>query len=262
MIQSGSTHFEKFRTSLEQDIDSLNPNDPSGKLAKEFGKDLSGVCINGWPKGKFRREQVFELAEEDPSNVNTATVCAAILAWGGMHDKHRKRLFELENKEWLEVACELRKGNLERTKAYDRFKKLRRHAKLRGMGPAFFTKLIYFLMPQKSARFKPGYIMDQWAGSSINLLTGEEIVLMDVQKPWDSNNGGSESKTKFTVSHENDGQNYEKFCEEVNWLAGHLGKCPSQIDRALVSKRRKTWREYVRERRLYEYTDQVSINRG
>lgn len=250
--------MEKFRSSLEQDIDSLNPNDPGGKPAIEFGKGLPGVCINGWPKGKFRREQVFELAEENPSKVNTVTVCAAILAWGGMHDKHRKLLFELENKEWLEVASELRKGNLERTKAYDRFKKLRRHDKLRGMGPAFFTKLIYFLMPQKSARFEPGYIMDQWAGSSINLLSSEEIVLMDVQKPRGSNNGGSESKPKFTVSHENDGQNYEKFCEEVNWLVDHLGKCPNQIDRALVSDHGKSWREYVRKHRSVEFNDQVS----
>ena len=178
-----------------------------------------------------------------------------------MRLNHRILLFEHnENKEWLEVACELRKGNLERTEAYDRFKKLRRHDKLRGMGPAFFTKLIYFLMPQseKSARLKPGYIMDQWAGSSINLLTGEEIVLMDVQKPRGSNNGGGESMTKFAVSHENDGRNYEVFCNVVNWLAGHLEKCPNQIDRALVSKSRKSWREYVREQRPVEFNDQVS----
>ncbi len=248
-----SVHLETFKLCLG--TDSMDPNSPGGNPAREFGKKLPGVCGYDLPEGKLRRDQVFELAENP--EVNTATACAAVLAWGGMRTGYGDLLFE--NREWLEVACKLRNGKLDRRAAYEHFRELRRHNKLQGMGPVFFTGLICFLMPQprQPTMCKPGYIMDQWAGNSINLLAGKEIVLMDVDNSRRAKNGNS--RLKFAVSNRNDGGNYEDFCEKVNRLAVDLGKCPKRINRALVSCRGESWREHVRKYRLVEFGDQASI---
>ena len=116
------------------------------------------------------------------------------------------------------------------------------------MGPAFFTKLIYFLTPRDVPKRKPGYIMDQWAGSSMNLLTGSNLVLLDVSRTWSHSKGPLEPSFAFTVSDENTSDDYEAFCCVVDRLACHLCLCVDQVDQALFSdggKNAGTWREHV-----------------
>ena len=55
--------------------------------------------------------------------------------------------------------------NLCRVGAYKQFHRLVNEKKLTHMGPAYFTKLIYFLGSKQN-----GYIMDQWTARSMNLL--------------------------------------------------------------------------------------------
>ncbi|MDE2725587.1 MAG: hypothetical protein OXI59_19630 [Gemmatimonadota bacterium] len=239
MVFPDPEHFEKLKSSITG-----NANDSGGKYARKFADELPGVYALHLPDDRLSRDCVFKLARQDVRDVNTATVCAAILAWGGMHTNHRDLLFHCEDRKWLEVACSLRNGKLDRKEAYARFKELRRHGKMKGMGPAFFTKLIYFLMPQESTALKPGYIMDQWAGCSINLLAGQEIVLMDVHE--DREKKGPGLNLKFTVSNENCGTNYVNFCEKMAYVANLLSMDVGEVDRALVSKAGKPWREHVK----------------
>ena len=44
---------------------------------------------------------------------------------------------------------------------------------MKGVGPAFYTKLIYFLGNQE------GLIMDQWTAKSVNLLCNNKIIKLD-----------------------------------------------------------------------------------
>lgn len=241
MNPSYSIHLEKLKECME--IEHLNPDKPVGKKAKNFAAGLPEICTSVLPEQKLHRSEVFSIASD--LTVNTTTACAAVLAWGGMRPNHRKLLFE--NRDWLDVACDLRQANLDRKKAYERFEELRQQKKIKGMGPAYFTKLIYFLMPRYENPHTPGYIMDQWAGCSINLFTGQETVLMNVKGDWKGKGKRTDPTMRydFFVSDENTCTNYEEFCKEMDSLVSHLGKDPEEVDQALVSERNKCWRKYV-----------------
>ena len=197
-------HLKVLQKSLCNKLDS---NEARGKSWQTFvaGAELPDVVFSALPKEQLKRRNVFNLAT---TNVNVATVCAAIMAWGDMHHNNRDLLFKSENRDWLSIASDIRCGRLDRVKAYKSFAELREQKKLKGAGPAYFTKLIYFLMPRSSTTAKLGYIMDQWVGCSVNLLTDQNTVLMNVEKTWKPNEGGAEPNYSFTVSDVNTSANY------------------------------------------------------
>lgn len=197
------------------------------------------------PAKKCRRVDVFQyVGQGTPADL----ACAAILAWGGMHRQHGKKLFATT--EWLEVAERIRVGELNRSQAYDAFAELRRRGEAPGMGPAYFTKLIFFLAPQTSGSPARGYIMDQWTACSINLLLGAPAaVLTDCSYSW---NKRGELEAQYTVSNCNDGARYERFCAAVEELAGLLSLSPLETELLLLSEGGKQplmWRSYVKELR-------------
>ena len=109
--------------------------------------------------------------------------------------------------------------------------------------------LTVFLMPDDTPDNKPiGYIMDQWAGCSINLLFNSDIVLMDSMFIWKSIHGGLEHTATFIVSNQNTGKRYERFCSAIEILKKHFGLTGHQIDRALLStggRQMASWRNHV-----------------
>ncbi|MGC9370352.1 MAG: hypothetical protein ACP5DX_12495 [Paracoccaceae bacterium] len=223
----------------DHDIDDLG-----GKTGSGFGRGLRGVNAGALPVGRVKRSEVFALAAEP--QINTYTVCAAALAWGGMNMRFHKRFFDLADEGWLQVADDIRAGAINRAEAYDALSDLRHRDKLFGVGPAYFTKLIYFLTPRARERVAPGYIMDQWAGCSINLLVGAEIVRMDVIRKW--RRGEGEPHHTFIVSDANTGSQYESFCGAMDALSEELGLSPDETDRALLAnggKDKSDWRQYV-----------------
>ena len=144
------------------------------RRGQAYAKGLPYVDVEVLPERFVKRSDVLELAETP--NVNVSTVSAAIMAWGGMDQRFRDMLFRGSGKEWLEVAEEIRCGAIDRMTAYDRFRELRRKNKLKGAGPTYFTKLIYFFAPRSSATLKMGYIMDQWpVAQSISSSVGKKF---------------------------------------------------------------------------------------
>ena len=97
----------------------------------------------------------------------------------------------------------LRVGGLTRRAAYRLFLSV----PIPGLGPSFFTKLLYFFSPQPNC-----YIMDQWTAKSVILLTNSRVVRMAGHVPARQNKGG----------------NYQAFCEELDLLGGQLG-CSGQV---------------------------------
>ena len=214
----------KFMASLD---DCLDPNELGQRpwnafadILAKFDDRCHKVDRDRLPKGKVRRSNVFELAAD--RNVSIATVCVAAMAWGGMRVDHFGQLCKSSRGKWLEIAKTIRKGKLTRAEAYACLKKRREEGELKGMGPAFFTKLIYFLTPRDKPECQAAYIMDQWAASSVNLLTGSEIVRMNVTPSLDAapklrhktpelSMNELALSFKFTVSDENTSDNYEAF---------------------------------------------------
>lgn len=247
-------HLTVFQESLRE---GLSPDDLGGKPWHTFCKKLNttGVVASSVtpldPKGKISRGEVFDLSKND--DISTPTVCAAVLAWGGMYMTHHEDLFK-KDKKWLKVAERYRKAEITRAQAYEKFRILRSKNRLKGLGPAFFTKLIYFLSKRDHKGVKNGYIMDQWASCSINLLVGNPVVHLNCHmtpkkeaKPLSYN---------FTVSDLNTGTHYEEFCVAMDALVGiDPAYTPDMIDRALVgngknNKQVSCWREYVTRHRV------------
>ncbi|MFT4793222.1 MAG: hypothetical protein ACI9ZM_001370 [Paracoccaceae bacterium] len=239
--------LKAFEQSLETPI---GTDDGGGKHARPFAQGLTGVNAELLPVEHITRSEVFALAKK-PS-VGTVTVAAAAMAWGGMHLNYRDTLFGSPDKKWLEVAESYRAGHIHRQTAYAQLRALRAEGGMKGAGPAYFTKLIYFLTPRDETNTPQGYIMDQWAGCSINLLLGRELVLMNVTRTWKRTDSGPEASSSSRVSDVNTDADYEAFCVAVDALAAKFKRCPDQIDRALLAtggKKPTAWRKYVIEHR-------------
>lgn len=226
------THLKKFKKMI-----------PVGGMREKFQRDME------------RRDQIFSLAKKTE---NIATICDTILDWGGIHSENKNRLKSQDCKCWLNVAGDIKAGKLNRSTAYAKFSELQHDGKLKGIGPAYFTKLIYFLMPNNPGSPR-GYIMDQWVGCSINILNEIDVVLMDSSEmlKW-TKNGEIQPSSNYQVSNINTEKNYEAFCWQIELLAAEIGSPPNPdfTERLLMSKGGKTpldWRAYVKENRKPRY---------
>ena len=246
MSQPAPTSFSWSEGALRAFKDSMNdklhPDDIGGKKGQSFGQGLDGVDPHQLPPDQVKRSEVFSLV--DDTTVNTATVCAAIMAWGGMNQRFSKKFFSMAKDGWLDVADQIRAGQFDRKCTYDALSALRADGKLYGVGPAYFTKIIYFLMPREPETQVHAYIMDQWAGCSINLLVSEELVKMDVTRQW------RKDKPDFTyhVSDANTGDDYERFCVATDRLRVRFNLTHDQVDRMMIAnggKTKSSWRKYV-----------------
>ena len=223
--------------------DCLDPDEPGMRRCDSYAEVVANVDTgrhevdrDRLPEGKMRRSEIFELAA-DP-NVSTATVCVAAMAWGGMNVDHFRRLCQSSSGKWLDVAEQIGKGRLTRAHAYERLRVLRKNDNLKGMGPAFSTKLIYFLTPRDKSKHQTAYIMDQWTASSVNVLTGWNMVQMDVtpkspRRTRKSSMSELALSLTFTVSDTNTADDYEAFCSAVDQLACRFCLCADQVDQAL-----------------------------
>ena len=236
--------LEKLEASLDECLD---PDEGGMKREAAFANALPDVDAASLRQGKRRRSGVFELAADNKGGV--ATVCAAAMAWGGMNVRSWNLLWESSDEQWFNVAQCIRDGKPTRAQAYERLRALRADENLKGMGSAFFTKLIYFLTPRNDPERKPAYIMDRWAGSSVNLLTGSNTVLLEGTMSWRrSKNRLLVASYAFTVSDANSDEDYEAFCATVDRLAERFGLGVDEVDRALFSTGRPypgTWRQFV-----------------
>jgi hypothetical protein len=224
--------------------DGLDADDVGGKKGQSFGQGLQGVAVEHLPTVRIKRSEVFALAAN--SGINTETVCAAAMAWGGMNQRFAARFFSLAGEGWLDVAERIRAGKLDRKAAYAELSRLRREGKLFGLGPAYFTKIIYFLTPRSDVQTDHPYIMDQWAGCSINLLLSRELVKMNVMRQWKS--GNDRPELTFQVSEANSDADYDRFSTTVDALRAVCGLTPDQVDRAMIAnggRNKSSWRRYV-----------------
>jgi hypothetical protein len=187
---------------------------------------------------KVNRDQLKSIVAN--AHIDTFTCCISILAWGGMNRRHGALLFSRFS-DWEYVAEDIRKGRLTRSQAYQEFSKLRNSNKLPGMGPAYFTKLIFFLMPNEKNK---GYIMDQWTSVSINLLLDEKVIHTSIQK---THNKNGKLKISERVLDSNSHIQYETFCLAVEYIANLHGVNPETIEQLMFSEGRGNgeWRNHV-----------------
>jgi hypothetical protein len=242
-------HLTVFKDSLSE---GLLPDDLGGKSWRVFTNGLDGIDPDSFEpadtdKGKIRRSEIFALAADD--RIGTPTVCAAVFAWGGMNMTYHKELFNQADAKWLVVVDQLRHAECSRQQAYDHLRGIRANGALKGLGPAFYTKLIYFLTRRDREDVHQGYIMDQWAACSINLLVGKPIVHLNCSMTAAKDR--KPTTYDFIVSDLNSGLQYEAFCVAMDALVAlNPDYSPDMIDRALLGngknkKEISTWRAHV-----------------
>ena len=183
------------------------------------------ISLQSLGKETITRQDLDQFCR-NPRNSDKECLCA-VMAWGGQNLRHGRML--IQNLDYLlPLINKLRSQKLIcRYRAFEDFTNLRRTNKLNGMGIAYFTKLIFFTMPERK-----GYILDQWTAKSANLLLKENIIHLRAGYVSDMN----------TVS------NYRLFCDFVEKLAFDLQKTPADIEKHLFSQGRNKgeWRNFVR----------------
>lgn len=211
--------FEILKSSIN-DFSSWN-----GINAKNWGNFFSTSDLNKKLDTKLTRSELLD--NNFIKDLNNEELAIAILSWGGMNREHGKSLFQ--NNEWFRLIEDLRNKKIKtREEAYVLFTALRKSKNLKGMGPAYFTKLICFVNPELK-----GYIMDQWTSKSINLLFENKSVVLN---------------TSGHVTDKNTSQIYEEFCSKIEYLADLLKLKPIDLEENLFSNggvNKGKWRQFV-----------------
>ena len=189
---------------------------------------LSGIPnVRQLPNHQLDRLAVRAICTNPAEHVLYGYVC--VMAWGGQGSGYGRQQVTMAWGASRTIAAHLtilRGGGLTRRDAYNLFCGA---GAIPGLGPSFFTKLLYFFTPKPM----DCYIMDPWTAKSVNLLTWTQIVMMPGDTPSRINKGG----------------NYQVFCEEIDEMARLVG-CPGQeVEERLFSQGGRhpwPWRNHMR----------------
>lgn len=157
---------------------------------------------------------------------NSTEICfVAIMAWGGMRVPNGRQAWRQKAK-WINTVEKLRSSRDSRETDYERLRSSR-PVPLSGVGPAFFSKLLFFLRPKQDA-----YILDQWTAKSVQLISR-------TMRPHIRSD---------CVTDTNTGADYEWFCAVIEDLAERMRMPPEVIEERLFAggpRPRSEWRAHV-----------------
>jgi hypothetical protein len=221
-------HFALFRDASEKG--KWPAKDPA-VMANRIG--LSGLCeaVRAQP---LDRRRLAELVS-DGHNVSDHDVLWAILLWGGVNFANGPRLVNSDLSPLVEEVGKLRNGHSDRpdrASAYAGMSQAIASNGIRGIAPAFYTKLIFFSAPKLN-----GYIMDQWTARSVNLICREPFIRI-------TKNGWVEPRNTPEI--------YEKFRQTVDRLTLVCGFGDAEetemrlFGTGGIEKNACSWRKHVR----------------
>lgn len=193
------------------------------------------------------RSELFSLWRD--SNIPTENCFLSTMAWGGMRAGHGRSIWKAKDA-WLPVCEKLRSGQFDnREEAFEAFRVLRQKNKLPGMGPAYFTKVLFFARPVQDA-----YILDQWTARSIHVLT-QNRAWPAVQIDWSTlkrmkNANGGAKNIRVTVTDRVTSADYEHYCKLVEELAVRSDMTACQVEEIMFGQGGKEptrWRSHIME---------------
>ena len=203
--------------------------------------------ISELPETPLNRAELLELfhlyrAKRKLDESIIRRLIISVLAWGGMRSSKTQgklAISTIANYQWV---CTKLLNGMSPIDAYAEFYDLKRSKAMEGIGPAFYTKFIFFFGDQS------GLIMDQWTARSTNLICNREIIKLD----------------GIYVSARNSEQTYSKYLEFISELQNQLDmESPAKTEELIFScphkqkpvKKRlndyheacSSWRKYVDE---------------
>lgn len=207
-----------------------------GDPPQQWAQGLQNVPA-GLPNMQQTRQQVRQICI-DPNSPELIGYIH-VMAWGGQGDRFGHKTLAWQNMDQIIPKLQaLREGGLNHCQTYNLFAG---ENKVAGLGPSFFTKLIYFFTPEPQPGQIGFYIMDQWTAKSVDLLTQQWVVRL-------------QRSEKTSPGHNNKCGNYEAFCREVEHIAAaleiggvHTG---DQVEQRLMSEgghHAQLWRQHVRD---------------
>ncbi|MDB2529574.1 hypothetical protein N9X46_02400 [Paracoccaceae bacterium] len=231
------THFQAFKSSIDEF--STKRGNWAGfsahSLVSYIAKLDKTLDIDPLLKSNqiLSREDIYsKTLDKTQSNLD---FIIDVLSWGGVNRRHAAKALSPEYREAIvDIVGSLRAGDINSQLAYNRFYHLREQKKLPGIGPAYYTKLIFFAHPDHD-----GFIMDQWTARSINLLLGKPLV------------GTIKHEYSERVSDKNNAKVYTTFCDAIRKLTLAIDKLadPRLTEEALFSGGGRLplkWRRYVK----------------
>nr|WP_313634780.1 hypothetical protein [Brevundimonas diminuta] len=174
------------------------------------------------------------------ANPNPHRALAAILAWGGTGYRAREGVSSTWQN-WVTTFDFLR-GKPAETQ-YAHYLAATGNRTLKGLGPAFFTKAVFFT----ADRDAPGYILDQWTARSANALTNDRTFVRLTSQKKEVQPDGVFRPAGFIVSSANDATRYSRFNRLVADLAENLDCSPEHAELLMFSKA-TWWRAYLVQR--------------
>ena len=161
------------------------------------------------------------------SDVSSLAKVLFVLGWGGMRTSNAANALTSFHEHWEEIVDKMLDGTINRFQAYHEFHSLnygenaqKKGVKvLDGMGPAYYTKLIFFLQKKHN-----GYIMDQWTSRSMNLLRKDACRKIHLKRVYKKGEGKEDRKNYYVDSEKNDVCVYKAFCRDLEHLADRLSK--------------------------------------
>jgi len=233
---------EKYLNELKKELSLIHDQPPFGTapfewlewVCKKSNNSMFQKSLSVLSKEAVCREDIYKMVLNN--RVDTISCVTTILAWGGMRRNNALTALQRINF-WLPICEEIRSGKLSRKEAYKKLITVRNQNQMIGMGPAFFTKLIFFLMHTQKNQ---GYIMDQWTGASVNLLADNKIFIIKKNKKKETYDE--------SVNDKNSEEDYENFCCFIEQIAEELNENPVKIELAMFSnggKLKGGWRKFV-----------------
>ena len=211
----------------------LNEAAFDAKTKKLLVPSYIGALIKKIPDKKMKRHELY--AYVNSANTSMLEGILTILGWGDITPKNFRTFANKETKFLVAALKAISESQLTQSEAYEKIKSLKKgsskHWKLHGLGPAYYTKLLYFYTKKKRHTC---YIMDQFTARSINFLCYNN----DIPLTADGN-----------VDKLNTGPIYQTFCMRIEAIAKDLkaeGKNvrPENVEFALFGKD-SDWRSYL-----------------
>jgi len=229
LLQAKSSHFDSVQSNDTKNmlnlqharvLSSIYPFPPSppptGKKPEVYFKELDDPneirrLKNSLSEGGYAQaitsvnDRTFVRKVCQDSHVDPFAAYIVAMAWGGRDMGNFRYTLDCQAQIVTLIAKLRKSGN---SRDYD-FDKVQAAAKsIKGLGISFYTKLLYFFRPMSDA-----YILDKWTAMACYILFVPQPIRL-VKRPDKSGHRAPEIDTT--------GQEYEKFCAEIDQLSGFL----------------------------------------
>jgi hypothetical protein len=208
---------------------------PIGKRPRSYIKELPGRLesyssssnlIPGHGDKILDRFEVKAVCRN--RQIDSLVKYATIMAWGGRNFYNYRLSLQGQNLQKVKELVE----HLFNSKAshLDDFNHTKLVAEeIKGLGISFFTKLLFFLRSEDNA-----YILDKWTARSFYILFPGTVRLSSAGLPHPATTG----------------QEYEKFCSQIDACVGPTGwgspwDTGETVERTLFDKPSGKWRQFV-----------------